>query len=120
MRELEAAVQSFVFQSFRAKVEGLLSQQLVNAPDCFVLKSYYINGYGTKANFEEAKRLFRICSNTNYKHPPSRAYAYRIWKFLKPDYVPSDSMITNLIQMGLDGSRMAALDLSEVAPEKSP
>ncbi|KAJ5911152.1 uncharacterized protein N7473_000455 [Penicillium subrubescens] len=120
MRELEPAVQSFVFQSFRAKVEGLLSQQRVNAPDCFVLTSYYINGYGTKVNLEEAKRLFQICSNANYKHPPSRAYAYRIWKFLNPNFVTSESMITNLIQMALDGSRMAAMDLKEVAPDKYP
>lgn len=65
-----------------------------------------------------AKRLIQLCSNTNYKHPPSRVYAYRILKSLNADYTPSGTMVSNRTEIAMDASRMAALDLKEVAPDK--
>ncbi|KAL4976597.1 hypothetical protein BDW66DRAFT_166389 [Aspergillus desertorum] len=118
MRELEPAVQSFVFNCFKAKVEGTLSQKEINPPECFILMSYYINGYGTDVDSKEALRLLNQCSNVAYNHLPSRAYVYRLAKFLFPEYVASDSMISNLTVMTLMGSRAAAIDLKEVAPDK--
>ncbi|KAL4993593.1 hypothetical protein BDV10DRAFT_199466 [Aspergillus recurvatus] len=117
MRELEPAVQSFVFNCFKAKVEGTLSRGEINPPECFILMSYYINGYGTDVDFKEATRLLNRCSNVAYNHLPSRAYVYRIAKCLVPEYVASESMVSNLTVMTLMGSRAAAVDLSEVAPD---
>ncbi|KAL6233197.1 hypothetical protein BDW75DRAFT_215712 [Aspergillus navahoensis] len=118
MRELEPAVQSFVFNCFKVKVERTLSKGEINPPECFILMSYYINGYGTDVDFKEAIRLLNQCSNTEYNHLPSRAYVYRIAKTFFPEYVASDSMISNLTVMTLKGSRAAAIDLKEVAPDK--
>ncbi|KAL4733652.1 hypothetical protein BDV11DRAFT_77005 [Aspergillus similis] len=118
MRELEPAVQSFVFNCFKAKVEGTLSKGEINPPECFILMSYYINGYGTDVDFKEATRLLNQCSNAAYNHLPSRAYVYRIAKCLSPEYVASESMVSNLTVMTLMGSRAAAIDLKEVAPDE--
>jgi ankyrin repeat protein len=101
-----------------AKVQEALSNQYINPPDCFVLASYYINGYGTEVNFEEARRLIERSSSTYLDHHSSRTYAFRIWKSLDPNYVPTTAMISNLAVMAVRGSRMAAIDLKEVAPEE--
>ena len=39
MRQLEPAVQSFVFNSFYNKVENTISNNQINCPDCFILAS---------------------------------------------------------------------------------
>ncbi|KAL1860095.1 hypothetical protein Plec18170_002044 [Paecilomyces lecythidis] len=116
MRTLPPAVQSFVFNSFHAKVENLVSNNLINTPDCFVLASYYINGYGTDVNYREAIRLIDLSSNKDYDHVSSRAYAYRIHKALDPDYTLTKAVYDNLSVMALRGSRPALNDLKEVSP----
>jgi ankyrin repeat protein len=118
MRALEPAVQSFIFNCLRAKVEDNLSKNLINTPDCFILASYYINGYGTKVDFKEAMRLIQQSSNMEYDHHSSRTYAYRIFKALDPNYVPNSDTISNLSVMAVRGARMAAADLKDVAPEE--
>ncbi|GAD97617.1 predicted protein [Paecilomyces variotii No. 5] len=118
MRTLPPAVQSFVFNSFYAKVENLISNNLINPPDCFVLASYYINGYGTDINYKEAKRLIDLSSNKDYDHVSSRAYAYRIHKALDPNYAPTQAVYDNLSVMAIRGSRAALSDLKEVAPKQ--
>lgn len=118
MRELEPAVQSFIFHCFRAKVEGELSQGKINPPDCFILVSYYINGYGTPVDFNAATRLLEQCSNTEYNHQPSRAYVYRIAKCLNPKFIARADMVSNLTEMAIMGSRTAGIDLNEIAPVK--
>ncbi|KAJ5921343.1 ankyrin [Penicillium verhagenii] len=116
MRQLEPAVQSFVFSSFYNKVENLISNNLINCPDCFVLASYYINGYGTKVDYEAAMRLIDLASNKEYDHVSSRTYAYRIHKALEPGFTLTSSVYDNLSVMVLRGSRPALMDLKEVAP----
>ncbi|PWY73020.1 ankyrin [Aspergillus heteromorphus CBS 117.55] len=118
MRDLEPAVQSFVLNSFHQKVETLISDNRINPPDCFVLASYYINGYGTNVNYEAARRLLDLSSVAAYDHVSSRAFAYRIHKSLDPNYVPTAAVIDNLSVMALRGSRPALIDLKELAPAK--
>ncbi|KAL3478344.1 kinase-like protein [Aspergillus californicus] len=116
MRQLEPAVQSFVFTSFYNKVESTISNNQINCPDTFVLASYYINGYGTKIDYEAATRLLNLSSNKAYDHVSSRAYAYRIGKALDPSYVFTQAVYDNLSMMALKGSRSALIDLKDVAP----
>ncbi|KAJ6031532.1 ankyrin [Penicillium herquei] len=116
MRQLEPAVQSFIFNSFYNKVENLISNNQINCPDCFVLASYYINGYGTKVDYGAAMRLINLASNKVYDHVSSRAYAYRIHKALDPNFTLTSDIYDNLSVMVLRGSRPALMDLKEVAP----
>ncbi|PYH94510.1 kinase-like protein [Aspergillus ellipticus CBS 707.79] len=116
MRDLEPAVQSFVFNSYQQKVEGLISDGLINPPDCFVLASYYINGYGTNVNYEAARRLIDLSSVAAYDHVSSRTFVYRIHKGVDPYYVPSRAVHDNISVMAIRGSRTALIDLKEIDP----
>lgn len=116
MRQLEPAVQSFVFNSFYNKVENTISNNQINCPDCFVLASYYVNGYGTKVDYKAARRLIGLSLNKAYDHASSRSYAYRINKALDPHYTLTSAIYDNLSVMAIRGSRPALMDLKEVAP----
>ncbi|OJJ45965.1 hypothetical protein ASPZODRAFT_143828 [Penicilliopsis zonata CBS 506.65] len=115
-RQLEPGVQAFIFNAFYHKVEEMLSSKVINCPDCFVLASYYINGYGTAVDHQAARRLLERCSRPEYNHPSSRAYSYRIVKALDPEYTMTPADYDNLSVMALRGSRPALCDLKDVAP----
>ncbi|KGO76508.1 hypothetical protein PITC_087870 [Penicillium italicum] len=118
MRQLEPAVQSFVFNSFYNKVENTISNNQINCPDCFVLASYYVNGYGTKVDYKAARRLIGLSLTEDYDHASSRSYAHRINKALDPHYTLTPAIYNNLCVMAIRGSRPALMDLKEVAPEQ--
>lgn len=116
MRDLEPSVQTFVFQRFLARVQNCSKNNEVNPPECFILASFYINGYGADSNHDEAIRL--ILHAARWGHEVSKAYGYRICRAMKEDFRANDQMISHLWDMALKGSRMASQDLADVAPQK--
>jgi ankyrin repeat protein len=120
MRNLEPAVQAFIFERFKAKVRDNELNQVINPPDCFILTSYYINAYGTGPDFQEAIRLISMSSKKQYDHWQSRAYEYRICSALDPSFKPSEETEHNLFESAISGSRTALEDMKTVSPEKYP
>jgi ankyrin repeat protein len=118
MKNLEPAVQSFLFQRFLSKAQQNTLLGLVNPPDCFILASYRINAYGTNFDFKEATRLLLETSKKDYDHWPSRAYSYRICKSLDKSFEATEGLISGLHDSALAGSRTALKDLRELDPEK--
>lgn len=117
MGNLEPSVQTFIFQRFLARAQNASKKDEVNPPECSMLASFYINGYGADINDDEAARL--ILHAARWGHDIAKAYAYRICRALKEDFLADDQMISNLWDMALEGSRMALQDLVDVAPDKS-
>jgi ankyrin repeat protein len=115
MRDLEPAVQTFIFQRVLARVQNASKNNEVNPPECFILASFYINGYGADSNHDEAIQL--ILHAARWGHEISKAYGYRICRAIKEDFRADDQMISNLWDMALEGSRMASQDLADVAPQ---
>jgi len=118
MKSLEPAVQSFLFQRFLLKVQQNTLLGLINPLDCFILASYYVNGYGTTFNLKEVTRLLLESSKKAYDHWPSRAYTYRICKSLDQSFEATDELISGLYDSALVGSRTALKDLQELDPDK--
>ncbi|ERF69389.1 hypothetical protein EPUS_05934 [Endocarpon pusillum Z07020] len=114
MRNLEPSVQTFVFQRFLARVQNASKDNRVNPPECFMLASFYINGYGADVNYDEAVRL--ILHAARWGHDIAKAYGYRICRAIKEEFLADDQMISNIWHMALEGSRMASQDLADVAP----
>ena len=118
MRSLEPSVQTFVFNTFLYRTKQDAELNKVRPSDCFILASFYINGYGTDQNYEEAARLLNHAARCGHEY--AQAYAYRICKTLSEEYVADDTQTTHLAQMSMKGSRKALQDLGEVAPDQVP
>lgn len=118
MRNLEPSVQTFVFSTFLRRSEQDAELGRVRPSDCFILASFYINGYGTEQNYEEAARLINHAAKCGLEF--AQAYAHRICKTLNEEHVANDAQTTHLVQMSMKGSRIALQDLGEVAPDKVP
>ncbi|MCJ1470022.1 hypothetical protein MMC07_008667 [Pseudocyphellaria aurata] len=118
MRDLEPSVQRFVFDTFLRRSEQHAEMGLVRPSDCFILASFYINGYGTEQNWEKAAQLLNHAAK--WGHEQAQAYAYRICKVVNEEYVADDVQTTHLVQTSIMGSRIALQDLEEVAPQKVP
>lgn len=114
MGSLEPSVQTFVFQRFSARARNSSEKSEVNPPECFILASFYINGYGTDLNHDEAALL--MLHAARWGHNIAKAYAYRMCRAMKETFLADDQMISNLWDMALEGSRMALQDLADVAP----
>jgi TPR repeat protein len=84
MRDLEPSVQAFVFRRFLARVQNASKNNEANTPECFILASFYINGYGADSDHDEAIRL--ILHAAKWGHEISKAYGYRICRALKEDF----------------------------------
>src|SRR3954465_11665592 len=105
IRSHQPAVQTFIFERFLARVKAAASQNKINQPECFILASFYINGYGTKINWPEARRL--ILHAARWGHHLSQAYAYRLCKATDGSYVTDEHIVAYLENRALDGSRTA-------------
>lgn len=116
IRSHQPVVQTFVFERFLARVNAAASQNMINPPECFILASFYINGYGTQSNWTEARRL--ILHAARWGHPLSQAYAYRLCKATDESYVAEEHIVAYTGIRALDGSRTALQDIEYVAPEK--
>jgi len=118
IRSHQPAVQTFVFERFLARVNAVASQNKINQPECFILASFYMNGYGTQVNWTEARRL--ILHAAQWGHELSQAYAYRFCKATDESDVADERIVAYLESRALDGSRTALQDLGHIAPEKVP
>ncbi|TVY16957.1 Serine/threonine-protein kinase HT1 [Lachnellula arida] len=118
MKIMRPSVQCFLFERFLAKEQKCSSYGLINAPECFILASYYINAYGTRHDFKEAMRLLVLTSKKRFDHWPSRAYAYRICKAFDKNFTPDEELKLALYDSAFAGSRTALKDLQQVDPNK--
>ena len=116
MRLLEPAVQAFVFNAFCSRQELDQGRGMINPPDCFLLASFYINGYGTEIDYAEAKRLLNFAAINH--HEQSEAYVYRFWNALTLEFKVTGGLKNLLEVSALKGSRTALEDLKTAAPDR--
>jgi len=118
MRDLEPSVQAFIFSAFVSSARKNAEESKVNPPQCFALASFYINGYGTELDYEEAVRL--LSHAAKWGHEPSNAYLYRVCRALDANFGVSEAVINQLARVSLQGSRTALEDLNRVGPDNIP
>jgi ankyrin repeat protein len=118
IRDQQPAIQTFIFERFLARVNAAARENRINPPECFILASFQINGYGTQINLAEARRL--ILHAARWGHQVSQACAYRLCQATDGSYVADEQVVTYLENRALDGSRAALQDLDRIAPEKAP
>ncbi|EXJ81180.1 serine/threonine protein kinase [Capronia epimyces CBS 606.96] len=116
VRELQPSVQTFLFQRSRARADSNASRNRINPPECFVLGSFYLNGYGTQPDFAEARRLILHAARNG--HEVSQAYAWRIAKISGAELATDEQLLKMMETRAFSGSRAALQDLSLIAPEK--
>ncbi|KAI1337670.1 hypothetical protein F5Y15DRAFT_150571 [Xylariaceae sp. FL0016] len=115
MRDLEPAVQSFVFSTLREDQEEDAAKMMVKPPQCFWLSSLYINGFGTDPNPVEGVRLLQHAAK--YGMQIAKAYHCRFATSLDVDPASSDILKEDLVTMGGQGSHKALEDLLVADPE---
>ncbi|KAL2396882.1 hypothetical protein ABEF93_004316 [Exophiala dermatitidis] len=116
IRELQPSVQTFLLERFRARTDSNAAGSKVNPPECFVLAAFYMNGYGTQPDVEEARRL--ILHAARYGHEVSQAHAWRISKVSGNELSVDEQLLKMLENRAMNGSRAALNDLGLIAPEK--
>lgn len=117
VRELQPAVQTFVLERFRARGDWRASQNLINQPECFVLASFYMNGYGTQTNLQEARRLILLAAANG--HQVARANAWRMCKVTGTELPQTEANQEMLETQAYNGSRGVLQDLAPLIPERT-
>ena len=116
VRDLQPSVQTFLFERFRARAESNASQNKVNVPECFVLASFYMNGYGTQPDLTKAQHLILHAAANG--HLVSQAYIWRIFKATGTELPINERYLATLENRAFSGSRAALHDLAIIAPER--
>lgn len=114
----EPAIQTFLVETLRRRAQKAAREGLAYHGDMFILAACYINGYGVKVDYEEAKST--LCTAADGGHYISMAYFYRICHAILPDFRPSQAGVQHICDMALCGCRTALEDLAELAPAAVP
>jgi ankyrin repeat protein/serine/threonine protein kinase len=117
VRDLQPSVQTFLFERFRARADDFASRSQVNTPECFVLASFYMNGYGTQRDLQKARRL--IFHAAKYGHQVAQANAWRVAKVTESELevgIPPEQILE---RQAFNGSRGALQDLASIAPARA-
>lgn len=107
-------MQTFMFNSFKKAVDDGLAKQHLNMAQTLGLAAFYVNGYGTPPDYQNALSLLHKLAGCG--HVISRAYLYRITVALATDFTPDASYVAALHEPSILGCRKALEDLETLDP----